>query len=367
MNKSTNNVSTAPKKGGSKKSQPKVKRVNQSRPQRVTPIGRTQQVSVAQSRRITQSSPSIRMSGKGEICVVKHREYVQDLVGSTNYNVVSLPINPGLPALFLWLSSVAIRFESYRFRKLKFYYETESPTSQGGTILLGIDYDALDSPPVSKQQMMAYKSSVRAAPWSQCQLVADLLKDGEALPLRFVRSGTISTTNDLRLYDLGVFLMASQAAGGASGELYVEYEVELHTPNIAPGSGLEFQSSNLASQSQGAPFGTVPASVVVLGQGIGIILASDGTTFTFQQTGSYLMGLSIVGTVMSALTYSGTVTTPVQLIKTNEAVFDAAATALVGWLTFSVTSPGQTLKIALTATTVTNALADFAYYNLVAE
>lgn len=188
---------------------------------------------IAMSRLVKVNNPKSVYMKNGNARIV-HREYLQEVLSSDIFRVVGLGINPGLPGTFPWLCQIAARYESYRFKSLKFEFYTESSTTSSGTIALGIDYDASDPPPVSKSQLMAYQSTVRSPVWASCihnSTKQNLSKRSDY----FVRTGTILSNNDIKLYDVGNLFVVTQGQSGdehSVGELWVEYDVELMTPQL---------------------------------------------------------------------------------------------------------------------------------------
>nr|QYF49934.1 MAG: hypothetical protein 2 [Hubei sediment noda-like virus 3] len=178
--------------------------------------------------------PTIKATTRG--FVVAHREYIQDVTAAdANFRNTTFSINPGLATTFPWLSAVAGRFESYLFRRLHFIYEPICPTTTPGAVMMAVDYDAVDTAPTSKVALMSYRGAVRSAPWNITRFDAtrgDLRKFGIQ---RFVRTTGNPAGTDLKTYDVGNLQLATQntpAAPTTLGELYVEYEVELYTPQI---------------------------------------------------------------------------------------------------------------------------------------
>lgn len=201
------------------------------------PISRT--APVATSKNTKTQRPKMRTMKNGD-CHIIHREYISDINASSGspsvFSVTPFPVNPGQSSTFQWLSKVASNFESYKFNKLKFDYETEAPTSLGGTLMLTLDYDATDPPPVSKQQAMAYRGSVRSAPWTPC-CHTSILEDLSKNKSYFVRPGSQPANTDIKLYDVGNLFVISKGvttADAALGELYVDYDVMLMTPIYEP-------------------------------------------------------------------------------------------------------------------------------------
>jgi hypothetical protein len=229
-----------------------------------------------------------RQSTRNGATRVKHREYVQDIDGSAAYAVQSLSVNPGLPSLFPWLSRLASRYEKYRFHDLKFHYEVADATSGKGTFMCALDYDASDDLPSNKSVFMSYHGAVRSAPWQDVTFHSSRANMSQQ---RFVRVGSKPTGTDIKLYDLGNFLLGRKGQVGSDmiGELYVEYDVELFVPTAESGcpSGKILSGGTV---SKTAIFGTAATYVGALP------CSASGSTVTFDQPGSFLFGLAPIGT-----------------------------------------------------------------------
>lgn len=265
---------------------------------------------------------------------VRHREYITELVSGATANVFEIRfnsgINPGLPSLFPWLSNIAIQYESYRLYSFKLMYSSEVATSQAGSVLAAIDYDASDSLPASKQQLMAYKSSVRCVPWEDCLLVAQPNELHKLGPQRFIRSGAVAST-DVKTYDCGNVMMAvhNASANLLLGEIYVEYDVELFTPQLSLDTRAALGSVSYVANGTVAaatPFGTA-APTLVGGLNVGPI--STGASLGFANPGEYLVVIESVGTtftdtlpVLTAVAASGSTVSALSTSLT----YNAAAT-----------------------------------------
>lgn len=183
--------------------------------------------------------PSIKNRVNG--VTVCHREFLNNVIAPPNedpnpaFNLAFMgKINPGNARVFPWLASIATRFESYLFKKLRFIYEMQAGTDKSGTIMIVIDYDTVDPPPASKLQMMSYVGATRSPPWFPCVFNA---ATGD---LRKAKTYYISATEenpagtDAKTYFVGNVYCATETGQSATaqlfGELYVEYEVDLLTP-----------------------------------------------------------------------------------------------------------------------------------------
>jgi len=273
------------------------------------------------------------------------------------FTVATIPINPGQATMFPWLSAIASRFESYRFNRLRFLYETEAATTLGGTLVLAVDYDASDNAPATKQQALAYKSSVRSAPWAPCELDCEG-GDLRKLSSHYVRQGGVPSLTDRKLYDQGNLFVISQNVSTASallGELYVEYDVELLTPVYDASSaanGSLIAGANTVGQAAATPFGTA----VLQGKG-GVILSCAGALDVLVDGlvvgATYLMAIEETGTVITVMSNFTTIAGLVTEVGGSTGI-NAAATSAFMVKYFTATARSGTLAFsASTATTVT--------------
>lgn len=186
---------------------------------------------------------------------VKHSEFLSDIFGQPSFSNQSISINPGLPTTFPWLSSIANNFESYKFHSLKFRYEPVCTTVTPGSVMMAVDFDASDAPATTKQALMSYHNAVRTAAWD-CNVYSsskqDLLKFGVQ---RYVRNTNVPNT-DIKTYDVGNFQIATILASqidSSFGELYIDYDVELMTPQTSntsiTGAAAQFVKYNLVGPS----------------------------------------------------------------------------------------------------------------------
>lgn len=217
-------------------------------------------------------------SRKGGNMRVVHREYLADInLTSAGFDLqFQFGINPGNIALFPWLSQIAQRFELYSFKALRFIYEPQTATTTTGTIMLAIDYDASDPPPTSKTQMMSYDNAVRSPPWFACTHQSTS-GDLHRLKTNYVLSGEPPTQSDIKTFDIGNLYVAVQTDSAtlpiSAGELYVEYDVELITPQISSDTLSATILGQQGSMTPDFPFGNVP---VVIGP-LPVQVVQDGT------------------------------------------------------------------------------------------
>ncbi len=306
-----------------------------------------------------QKNPSMEKGPDGSTRI-RHRELISDVSGGTSYNVTGFSINPGLGSSFPWLSSVAERYESYVFNSLKFEYmhQVSEFTEGNGKVLLAVDYDAADSAPTSKVQMSSYASEVSCAPYENVTMTckkSDLTKFGVQ---RYIRQGTLSSNLDIKTYDVGKFFIATQGQTGTSlvGELYVDYDIMLYTPQLSltPVSGkrVGVNPSKVAPiHSDDVQTGNLPVNYV------------DATTISIGRAGMYLFEVFVAGTGLTDFSISpstlGTVSALVPPLP------DGAATSMVASFSLNVPNPGLEFVVdaATGNTTVTGLTIRMAQYD----
>jgi len=299
---------------------------------------------------------------------VRHSEYFGEIGTANSIFTVTgnspYAINPANDAVFPWLSPIALRYETYKFHKLDFRYETMVSTSTGGAIFMAVDYDATDPAPTSKQNFLSYKSAVRGPVWQAIRHVCDP-KDLHKIPQRNTLNQAPPPGQDPRLYNVGNLFTAYESVSPASnGELWVDYDVEFQTPqmtsdtgpttiNLFPGNGntnpLYNATINSASK---VPLATLKQNLatgltdLVIGQAgtyiYDSVIGSTGTAGAAADAISVLSGVASV--VSSALPFSGAAGSQVGVVgKTGQIITVTQAPAEFGIAMPTVTGSNTTL------------------------
>jgi hypothetical protein len=319
------------------------------------------------SRQVRSSKPQERVIKGGRS--LSFKEYVQDIAGSVAFEANSFSVQPGLPQLFAWLASQAVSYQEYRFRKLRFIFETEKASSTSGKVMLAFQPDAGDSVPASKQEMLENQFKTANAVWAPCQFDVPV---GEALGARrYIRAGALASNLDIKTYDLGNLVVATQGCADttAVGELYVEYEIELFTPVVSASAQAYAQSVVVASGgtvSDAAIFGDAATYTG------GLSVTASGNVLTFNRVGKYLVSIAVVGTGLFT-SFAPTVTAPSGGASASSfgGISNAAANAgTYATISYRVTvvTRGTTLTIDCNsqATTITSASAYIAPFSTTA-
>lgn len=314
--------------------------------------------------------PEIINKSKNYICV-KHREYVADINGTSAFTLQSFPINPGLVATFPWLSGVADNFEEYLFTGIVFEFRSTTAdyatNTALGAVIMATSYDALDPLFPDKKTMENYQFANSSKPSKTFIHPVECSKN--PLSELYVRTGSVPTGADQRLYDLGVFQIATvgnPSLTSTIGELWITYEVCLYKPRMIQGIGYAVLSDHwqLAGMSSAKPFGNItgsPISMLQPGSSIQTSINSTGTTLTFPSTitnGTYLVVYTVTGTSVASLvapTISLSTVTPLQVWQNDNAinVSNTGTTGLIFIFNIVVKITGPSQSLIFTTNTMT--------------
>jgi len=174
--------------------------------------------------------------------VIRHREFITDLTGSTAFAATTYAINPGNPTLFPWLAAIAQSYEQYVFHGIVFEFKSTSASALNntntalGTVIMATEYNVLGTPFTSKLSMENHEFTTSTRPSEN--MMHPIECDVTQTPTRvFYNRPNISlTNNDLRFVDMGNFCVATVGMQAASviGEIWCTYEVELLKPALLP-------------------------------------------------------------------------------------------------------------------------------------
>lgn len=259
--------------------------------------------------------------------LVRHREYIQDIIGSTNFTIDKLAINPGLVNSFPWLSTIAGSFEEYKLRGLIFEFKSMSSdavlssgtNSALGTVIMATQYNSLSPIFPDKKTMENYEFANSSKP--SCSFLHPVECKQSINPVQelYVRTGN-PTSGDIRLYDLGDFYIATQgqqADGGVIGELWATFEIEFYKPKLLNAIGYNLLTDHwqLKTVSNTNPLGTT--SSLATGSELGsAVISGKYLSFPNQLSdGNFLINYIVTGgsssPVFPTLTYGNCI--PLQI------------------------------------------------------
>lgn len=259
-----------PKRNGTKPGK-KTTKSNRSR----KPVGAAQRRPAISQKRTRKRAGRRVMSPGGigsprtdvrsrKTCVVEEDEFIGAVNGSVGFAVTSYALNPGQVGTFPWLSVQAAQWEKYRFDYLEFYYKREvsefATNGTTGKVILGVDFDASDPAPSSKQQIEDSDPRVDGMPCENLRLPLSGKQLHPLTPVSYVRSGGLPGSSDIKTYDVGNFNIATQGCQNTSeiGELRVRYRVSFSIPILDSATAVPRNNSVFAgrvSVGQSCPSG----------------------------------------------------------------------------------------------------------------
>jgi hypothetical protein len=210
-------------------------------------------------------------------------------------------VNPGLQASFPFLSTEAVNWEEYQFRKLRFIYETRCSTATVGTVVLAPDYDTSDPAPISDVAAESYSDAVASSPYKLFSTDLERVSQVGLGPRKMVRTAALSANQDIKLYDAANVYICTvdSAAAGVWGRVYVEYECEFYTPQLPPAGG--------SLQNELHITGATPTTASILGTQTNVSgsasLASVATNvLTFNTAGEFFVLYEVTSTTSDTFT-----------------------------------------------------------------
>jgi len=307
------------------------------------------------------------MHSTSESVILRHREYISDVNSSTGFVVTEYPINAGLTSTFPFLSTIAANFQEYTFRGLVFEFKSTSADALNstntalGTVAMAVQYRAGAASFTNKQQVLNEMWSADAKPANSFFMPVECAPSECPIDIQYVRTGALSTDDDIKFYDLGKLSVATigSQATAVVGELWASYEVCLRKPILGGATGINIQSVGLyRSGVDGThPLGTdtLEASCNSLG-----IVITNGTTLNFP-TGcdsKYCLTITWVGGLGAWTATNFNVTSNISFQTRNGLSWVSLGTSSsINYATitadFYVTDPTKVASITVSSMTMT--------------
>lgn len=276
-----------------------------------------------------------RSGGQRRVKRVQNDEFIGTVTSGTGgvsaFNNVVFPVNPGNATTFPWLAGEAQQWEKYRFEYLEFYFEHDvsafATAGTTGKVIMSFDYDAADSPPTTKQQMLDTEPHADGMPNEDFGLVMNTGDLSGRTDLHYVRLAGLPGGADIRLYDVGNMNVATQGITGATtevGELHVRYAVVFEVPILssdlkaAPANNQVswFQSS--AAEASGAN-GVAKNLLMATATANGLAIVNTAGSFVLP-AGNYIADL----TAVMQDTLATFTATSLDVLKNGVSVYTAA-------------------------------------------
>jgi hypothetical protein len=300
--------------------------------------------------RASSAIPSMHRTDQS--VVIRHKEYIGPLTGSTAFTVQrELVVNPGLSGTFPWLSGIAKNFQEYSVKGMVYHYvptsgsAISSTSSALGSVMFQTTYRSTDAAPTSKVEMLNEYWSNEVVPFETCVHPIECDPKENPFSIHYVRVGT--AVGEPLLYDIGRTFIATQGMQSAYvvGDVWVTYEIEFKKPIVSS------NATNLATFYSASYSGSITTSAFFGGtllrtEGKLPVTLSLGRTITFPpgSVGVYSITLSLRTT--SGVTHPTLITFVSTPILTNCIISDIAFAGAYGpeTLVNTAAGPGALVK-----------------------
>ena len=253
--------------------------------------------------------PTIRNQSDGTF-VISYREYICDVKGSTEFQNLQLPINPGLQQSFPWLCMIAQGYEQwaiqgmiYEFRSTYSDAATASPAL--GTVVLSTEYDSSRGGFKNKQEAENHQYSTSCKPSENLLHIIECANKSTPLTELYVRQGALPPNSDIKTYDFGIMQVVTQGmpTNDTVGEIWCSYEIRLLKPCIPSVGNLVLADyyENTGTISTSTYFGNLDNIQSSTENNLGVSLTN--TTISFPKTlglGAYLLTYEVSGSAGAA-------------------------------------------------------------------
>lgn len=236
--------------------------------------------------------------------VVEEDEVIGVIKGTTGFGSTIFPLQPGLAAVFPWLSQVAALYQRYSFDSLVLYYKPLvsgfATAGQAGKVILSTDYDAAAGDLTSYRTAETMDPHADGMPYEAIALTLDPKRLTQGKIGKFVRRGVVPPNTDVKTYDSGNLYVSTQGNTTTDdiGELRVAYRVRLMNPRL-PDAPNALPANNTVAKfrsdgTQPAVNVGIPTDVTLLTtlfNPLAITVSPSGTALTLKQ-GIYRLSAS---------------------------------------------------------------------------
>lgn len=269
-----------------------------------------------------QDPPLMHSTGKSNNTFrIRHREYLTDVITNApnSFSVKSYPISVTAQATFPWLAQIANQFQEWRPMGIVFEFKSTSGDALNsvntalGTVIMATQYNSVQNPPATKQQMENTQYTTSCKPSVNMMHCVECDPSQMVLPRLYCQKPSRQTNIDERFSKLGQLYVATSGFQGTSvnvGELWCTYDVELSFPIEQSNTALlgTHFILNQATITASNPLGTDAAIIKSTGtSNLSVTLAPTTIQFDKDLTASIMVQYALFGssTAMTFPTFTG--------------------------------------------------------------
>lgn len=263
---------------------------------------RTSGTSIKQNSIWNRSSVPAIQSTDSRSFMVRRREFIGSVQSSAGFQIQSFAVNPGLPQVFPWASTLANNFQEYALHGMIVeFVSTISPNSGGnanGTVAICAQYDLATPAPISLAEVENTEQSVTGRPIDNLMEPIECAKKYQTSGALQTRTGALPSGGNIQLYDKANFYVVNSGQADGSiqiGQIWVSYELEYLMPYVGDSNALQlvdhWQGSSITTS---APSGTAGAFAASSSLGGSISLVNGRYTFpAYVSSGTWMVILYV--------------------------------------------------------------------------
>lgn len=258
---------------------------------------------------------------------------------STTFTVQrQVSLNPGLPTSFPWLAAIASQYTEYRIRGLVFHYIPTSGASVAsanpalGSVMFQTSYRATEVAPANKVEMMNEYWASEGRPCDEFCHPIECDPRENPFNIQYVRTGSLPSTENILMYDLGTTTIATTGntgTGNILGDVWMSYEIELKKPRITTLSTELCRSYSIISQAATTANPIGPANTQTVTSNFpGVFNGLTSVTFPKNTVGTYLISWEINNATSSPSGVSVTYPSGFTILNGTEVVASGSSSSV---------------------------------------
>jgi len=105
------------------------------------------------------------MAGMADTMTCTNYEQVGTVTGNGSFSGTTINLNPGDSGVFSWLSNIALNYQKFKWKFLRFIYVPQVPSTTAGSAYVYLEYDYLDAMPTTLIQVTSSSDSCTGNVW----------------------------------------------------------------------------------------------------------------------------------------------------------------------------------------------------------
>lgn len=209
---------------------------------RITGLG---DYTVSRNSLVSEGNPLPSVHNSGKAFVMRHQEYLGDVITSATpgaFTLQSYHIQPADPVSFPWLAQIANLFQEYEMNGMLYQFRSMSADALNSTntalgqVIMSTQYNPALADFSSKYEMENTEFTTSCKPSTSMLHPIECARNESVLTKLYIApNGVVPPGEAVQFYDFANFQIATngfQAASVNIGELWVTYDIAFYKPVI---------------------------------------------------------------------------------------------------------------------------------------